>query len=113
LREAGQSLLDVAQGNVNVRGQKARLRVAAQIAEQATIESAEFLFVHANQLGGGDKLRHGFSPCLEPRPSRAFMADKEQGVRVCRTDGFASVGTSVKKPLGLRRESANPLQGCP
>ena len=41
------------------------------------------------------------------------MADKEQGVRDCRTDGFASVETSVEKPLGLRRESANPLQGCP
>ncbi|MBD3774164.1 MAG: hypothetical protein IE921_11365 [Rhodobacteraceae bacterium] len=113
MREASQSLLDVAHRNVNVRGQEARLWVTAQIAEQATVESAEFLFVHTDQIGGGDKLRHGFSPCLEPRPSRAFMADKEQGVRDCRTDGFASVETSVEKPLGLRRESANPLQGCP
>jgi ABC-type glutathione transport system ATPase component len=64
LREAGQSLLDVAQRDVNVRGQEARLRVTAQIVQKATVESAEFLFVHANEFSGGDKQRHDFSPSL-------------------------------------------------
>ena len=58
------SALDVAQRDVNVRGQEARLRVTAQIVQKATVESAEFLFVHANEFSGGDKQRHDFSPSL-------------------------------------------------
>jgi hypothetical protein len=64
LREASQSLLHILQRNLNIGGDEARLPATLQIAQQATVERAQFLFVHANQFSGGDKQRHDFSPSL-------------------------------------------------
>ena len=48
--------VDVLQRSVNMRVQKDRLTHAAQIGHDAATQRAQFLFVHAVQLVGGDEL---------------------------------------------------------